>query len=80
MESIQKRIKTIFKMTNIKIIIELNDKQQAMYDEWAAAIKVIHGKYGNMTWSVSDCGIGQTIKVYNELVNRELNLTDVESW
>ena len=26
-------------MSNIKIIIELNDKQQAMYDEWAAAIK-----------------------------------------
>jgi hypothetical protein len=67
-------------MAHIKITIELNDKQQAMYDEWAAAVKVIHGKYGNMTWSVSDCGIGQTIKVYNDLVNKELNLTDVESW
>ena len=65
---------------NTKIIIELNDKQQAMYDEWATAIKVIHGKYGTMTWSTSSCGIGPTIKVHNDLVDVELDLTDVDSW
>ncbi len=67
-------------MANIKIVIELNDKQQAIYNEWQAAIKVIHGKYGKMTWSVYNCGIGQTIKVHNDLVDVEIDLTDVDSW
>lgn len=67
-------------MANERIVIELNDKQQAIYEEWKTAIKVIHGKYGNMTWSVSNCGIGQTIKVHNDLVDVEIDLTDVDSW
>ncbi len=65
---------------NIKIVIELNDEQQAHYDEWCDDIKKLYGKYGNMTWSVSDCGIGQTIKVYNDLTRITLNLTDVDEW
>jgi len=67
-------------MGNTKITIELTDKQQEKYDEWKSHIKVLYGKYGNMTWSVSDCGIGQTIFVYNDLTKLTLNLTDVESW
>jgi len=65
---------------NTKITIELTDKQQEKYDEWKSHIKVLYGKYGNMTWSVSDCGIGQTISVYSELAQVDLDLTDVESW
>lgn len=67
-------------MANTKITIELNDKQQTQYDEWCANIKKLYGKYGNMTWSVSDCGIGQTIKVYNDLTKLTLDLTDLDSW
>ena len=67
-------------MANIKITIELNDKQQAQYDEWCANIKKLYGKVGNMTWSVSDCGIGETIKVYNDLTKLTLDLTDLDSW
>jgi hypothetical protein len=67
-------------MANIKITIELSDKQQAQYDEWCATIKKLYDKVGNMTWSVSDCGIGQTIKVYNDLTKLTLDLTDIDSW
>lgn len=67
-------------MDNIKIIIELNDNQQKKYDEWISHIKGLYGEYGKMTWSVSDNGIGQSISVYNELTNLELDLTDLDSW
>ena len=65
---------------NTKITIELTDKQQKMYDEWMSHIKGLYGKYGKMTWSVSDCGIGQTISVHSELAQVDLDLTDIESW
>ena len=67
-------------MVNTKITIELNDLQQAQYDDWCATIKKLYGKVGTMTWSVSDCGIGQTIKVYSELTKLTLDLTDIDSW
>jgi hypothetical protein len=67
-------------MGNTKITIELTDKQQKKYDEWSFLIKSLYGKYGNMTWSVSDCGIGQTIKVYNDITKLTLDLTDVDEW
>jgi hypothetical protein len=65
---------------NTKITIELNDKQQEMYDKWMSHIKGLYGKYGKITWSVSDCGIGQTISVYSELAQVDLDLTDSDSW
>lgn len=68
------------KKQNIKITIELSDKQQEKYDKWILTIKTLYGKYGNMTWSVSDCGIGQTIKVYNDITKLTLDLTDVDEW
>lgn len=67
-------------MGNLKISIELDDRQQSEYDDWCSTIKKLYGKYGNMTWSVSDCGIGQTIKVYNDLTKLTLNLTHPEDW
>lgn len=72
-------------MGNTRIVIELDNSQQESYDEWCATIKKLYGKVGNMTWSVSDwsvsdCVIGQTIKVYNDLTNLTLDLTDIDSW
>jgi hypothetical protein len=67
-------------MGNTRIVIELNDMQQAQYEDWCATIKKLYGKIGNMTWSVSDCGIGETIKVYNDLTKLTLDLTDIDSW
>jgi hypothetical protein len=67
-------------MGKTKITIELSDNQQKRYDEWKSHINGLYGKYGKMTWSVSDCGIGQTIKVHNDTTNLTLDLTEVDNW
>lgn len=59
---------------------ELNDKQQAMYDEWISHIKAIYGEYGNFTWKITPTGIGSGIEVYSHLTKTTLDLTDVDSW
>ena len=59
---------------------ELNDKQQAMYEEWISHIKAIYGEYGIFTWKISPTGIGSGISVYSHHTKTELDLTDVDSW
>lgn len=59
---------------------ELNDKQQALYDEWISHIKAIYGEYGIFTWHITPTGIGNGIEVYSHLTKTKLDLTDVESW
>ena len=59
---------------------ELNDKQQAMYEEWISHIKAIYGEYGHFTWKISPTGIGSGIEVYSHLTKTTLDLTDVDSW
>ena len=59
---------------------ELNDKQQAMYEEWISHIKAIYGEYGSFTWKITPTGIGSGIEVYSHLIKTTLDLTDVDSW
>ena len=59
---------------------ELNDKQQAMYEEWISHIKAIYGEYGSFTWKITPTGIGSGIEVYSHLTKTTLDLTDVDSW
>jgi hypothetical protein len=65
---------------NTKINIELNDKQQTQYNKWLDALITIYGQVGNITWKISYTGIGAVIKVYSDLANIELDLTDNNSW
>jgi hypothetical protein len=37
------------KKKNYEIHEVLNDKQQAMYDEWKGHIKALYGEYGTFT-------------------------------
>ena len=67
-------------MSNTKINIELTDEQEVKYQEWMNAIKVIHGSYGRMKWSITNNGIGPEIEVYNNLSKTTLDLTDVDNW
>ena len=67
-------------MTNKTIHEELNDKQQAMYEEWISHIKAIYGEYGLFTWKITPNGIGSGISVYSHHTKTELDLTDVDSW
>ena len=62
------------------INVELNDKQQKMYDEWLSHIKAIYGEYGLFTWKITPNGIGSDISVYSHNTKTELVLTDVDSW
>lgn len=67
-------------MERIKLLMELNEKQQAKYDEWISFIKAIYGEYGLFTWKITPNGIGDSIEVYSHLTRTELDLTDVDSW
>jgi hypothetical protein len=62
------------------INVELNDKQQKMYDEWLSHIKAIYGEYGLFTWKITPNGIGSEIVVYSHLTKTQLDLTDIDSW
>ena len=62
------------------ITVELNDKQQKMFDEWKSHIKSLYGEYGLLTWKITPNGIGEEIVVYSHRANVELDLTDIDSW
>ncbi len=62
-------------MKNKQINITLNDEQQALYDNWIAAIKTIHGEVGMVKWITYTDGIGQFIEVESDLTGTTLDLT-----
>lgn len=65
---------------NKGIRVELNDKQQKLYDDWLHHIKSLYGKHGSITWKITPNEIGDVIVVHSNLANVELDLTDIESW
>lgn len=67
-------------MSNTTINISLNDKQEAKYQEWSRAIKIIYGEFGKFEWTISSNGLGYNISVYSVLANRILDLTDIDEW
>lgn len=58
------------------------DKDQVKkLKEWQAAIKLIYGEYGNFEYRFSSGGgIGMCVRVYSELAEAEIDLTDVSKW
>lgn len=62
------------------INITLNDKQEAQYQEWLAAIKVLYGNVGEIEWTISSTGLGYKISVYSLIADVNLDLTDVDEW
>jgi hypothetical protein len=67
-------------MNKTVIKVELNVKQQKMYEQWLSHIKAIYGDYGTLTWKVTPNGIGPGISVYSHSTKTELELTDMDSW
>jgi hypothetical protein len=65
---------------NTAITIQLNNKQQKLFDTWKGHLKALYGECGSLTWKISPTGIGSAITVYSELAKVELDLTDVDSW
>ena len=58
----------------------LDENQVKKLEEWQGHIKAIYGSYGNYEYRFSNNGIGQSVSVYSELADIELDLTDVDSW
>ncbi len=58
----------------------LNDKEKKKLKKWQNSIKEIYGKYGTYTYSFTPTGIGNGVKVYSHLVDKEIELTDYDSW
>jgi hypothetical protein len=68
--------KTIQKMT-----FEIDEDQMKKLKKWQDAIKLIYGEYGNFEYRFSSGGgIGLVVKVYSELAEAEIDLTDVSKW
>ena len=58
----------------------LDEDQVKKLEEWQEHIKAIYGQYGDYEYRFSSNGIGQSVKVYSELANTTLDLTDVDKW
>ena len=67
-------------MANKVITLELNNKQQQVFDEWCSHLKALHGEIGLLTWSITPNGIGTGIEVYSHNARVKIDLTDVDSW
>jgi hypothetical protein len=68
-------------MSNKVINITLNDKQQELFDDWGKNLKAVFGEWGILTWTISNCGIGDTITVTSSNAPKHpLDLTDIDSW
>jgi hypothetical protein len=48
--------------------------------KWQEHIKAIYGEYGDYEYRFTSNGIGQIVRVYSELAEVELDLTDVSTW
>lgn len=68
-------------MANTVVSITLNDKQQKKLDAWGKHLKAVFGEWGTLQWTVSSCGIGDSITVISSYAPKHpLDLTDVGSW
>lgn len=59
---------------------ELDKEQLEKLNEWKEAIKKIYGEYGNYEYRFKHTGIGVSIKVYNDLADTIIDLTDIDKW
>jgi hypothetical protein len=53
-------------MANKVITLELNDKQQQLFDEWCSHLTALYGEIGLLTWNITPNGIGNGIEVYKK--------------
>jgi hypothetical protein len=67
-------------MANKVITLELNDKQQQLFDEWCSHLTALYGEIGLLTWNITPNGIGNGIEVYSHQARLKIDLTDVDSW
>ncbi len=59
---------------------ELDTSQVERLKKWQAKIKKKYGQYGHYEFRFTPTGIGDIIKVYSELSQKTLDLSDVDKW
>lgn len=64
----------------MEIKAQLTDEQFSKYENWMLAIKKKYGSYGQITWHLTQTGIGLAISVTTTHKFKELNLTNVNDW
>ncbi len=81
-------IKTILNKVGFSIVKDierkydfyLNEVEAKRLEKWQKKIKKKHGKYDSFTFKFTPTGIGDNITVYNDLVKKEKDITDYDSW
>ena len=59
---------------------ELTKSQIDKLEDWQQFIKEEFGSYGEFEYRFTPTGIGCYVEVYSKILNRTLNLTEVENW
>lgn len=63
------------------ITVELNEKQQSLFEDWCTHLRAIYGEVGLLTWCITPTGIGEEITVTSaHAPGHPFDLTDIDSW
>lgn len=62
------------------ISFSLSTTQEEKFNAWKEDIKEIFCEYGNFTYIFKPYGIGTSVIIYSELLQKSLDLSEVESW
>ena len=58
----------------------LSKKQEKKLKKWQESIKTIYGEYGNFEYRFRPNGIGDTVYVWSDLAQTQIDLTDENNW
>jgi hypothetical protein len=61
------------------MIFEMSDNQKTKLQIWQDAIEVVYGNKGDYEYIFTPIENGYSIRVYSDLANFELDLTEIET-
>jgi len=64
----------------INRVFNLNESQISKLEKWQSKIKKKFGNYGEFTYSFTPTGIGDIVKVYSNLLDETIDLSEYENW
>lgn len=68
-------------MEEKELVFKICGEELEKLRKWQENIKGVYGQYGNFEYRFGyGSGIGIEVKVYSELANVELDLTNIDKW
>jgi hypothetical protein len=61
------------------MVFEMSNTQKEKLTEWQDAIGKVYGKKGNFEYIFKPTGLGYSLKVYSDLADFELDLTEIDN-